>query len=120
MILVSGQTNIDGIIIVISPVGGNAHEFERAYEDLKRFYDYGFNVIALIDGICASGGYMLACTCNKIYATQMSKIGYIDVFSTYYNFGHLRIKIGIKEITMKVGDHKGRFPTFSVPSEDDF
>jgi signal peptide peptidase SppA len=98
------------ILLHISSPGGIAYQFECAYTNLLRLKKKGFNVTILIDDICASGGYMLACAGNKIVASPYSKIGSIGVIASYPNYYGLATKIGIDNLTFKTGKYKGGFP----------
>jgi ATP-dependent protease ClpP protease subunit len=67
------------ILLKISSPGGYVHEYQKGYEILRRLHNYKFDVTALIDDICASGGYMLACACDQIICTETATIGSIGV-----------------------------------------
>lgn len=98
------------ILLHISSPGGIAYQFECTYTNLLRLKKKGFNVTILIDDICASGGYMLACAGSKIVASPYSKIGSIGVIASYPNYYELATKIGIENVTFKTGKYKGGFP----------
>jgi len=98
------------ILLHISSPGGIAYQFECAYTNLLRLKKKSFNVTILVDDICASGGYMLACAGNKIVASPYSKIGSIGVIASYPNYYALATKIGIENVIFKTGKYKGGFP----------
>jgi len=99
------------ILLKISSPGGYAYQFELAYTYLTLLRKEGFQIIALIDDICASGGYMLASACNKIICSEYSTIGSVGVVASMYNYYELIKKIGIIEKTLTTGPYKRTFPT---------
>ena len=99
------------ILLGISSPGGYAYKFELAYTRLMRLRAAGFKLIALIDDICASGGYMLAAACNQIICAEYASIGSIGVVTSIYNYHELIKKIGVVEKTITSGPYKRPYPT---------
>lgn len=95
------------IIVRISSPGGDAYKFAKLYTSIKRLNNRGFKTIAFIDDICASGGYMIACAFDEVYASYTSQIGSIGVTTTHTNYNGLLEKFGIKEKTFGTGKYKG-------------
>ena len=106
------------VAIIMASGGGNSLFFERAYANLKRLSKHGYKTYALIDGICASGCYMMACSCNQIIANNHSTIGSIGVYTKRYNGEKLGKMLGISEIIFKTSKKKGDLPFFG-PVDDD-
>ena len=114
------QDNIDYTLILhISSPGGSAMEFEKLYDKLQDLRKKSVKIIAIIDDVCASGGYMLACACDEIYATINSSIGSIGVYTTHFNAKGLGDKIGIEEIKFKTSNAKGGLSIFSNVTDDE-
>lgn len=107
------------VLLVISSPGGYAFQFELAYSDVKRLTNNGFKVTALIDDYCASGGYMLACACNKIICNKYAKIGSVGVIMKTFNYYNMIEKIGVKQKTFKTGKYKAGFPDGEEYTEED-
>jgi serine protease SohB len=99
------------ILLKISSPGGYAYQFERAYTHLMLLRNAGYNITALIDDMCASGGYMLASACNKIICSEYAQIGSVGVVGSFYNYHDLITKIGIVEKTLTTGAYKRTFPS---------
>ncbi len=99
------------VILKISSPGGYAYMFELAYTQILRLKNKGFELIAVIDDICASGGYMLASACSKIICSEYAQIGSVGVCATMHNYYELSQKIGITEKTLTTGLYKRPFPT---------
>ena len=106
------------ICLQITSPGGVAYKFESAYANLLRLKQKGFKTIALVDSICASGGYMLACACTKIVVSKHSTIGSIGVISTIPNGSKLLNKVGIDVKTFTTGRYKDPFPTMEPYTHD--
>jgi serine protease SohB len=105
------QSDSFEIFLKISSPGGVAYQFEKAYSNLMRLKNKGFKLTALIDDVCASGGYMLACACDKIICSQYAKIGSIGVRADTTNCHRLlKDKLGIEYKTFKTGDYKDMIP----------
>jgi len=99
------------ILLKISSPGGVAYQFEKAYLSVLRLKNKGYKLTALVDDVCASGGYMLACACNKIIASQYAKIGSVGVRADTINCHTLlKDKLGVDHRTFKTGDYKDIIP----------
>ena len=109
----------DTVIIRIKSPGGLAYMFEEAYTKLHRLKARGLNVIASVDSMCASGGYMVACACKKIVASKTALIGSIGVIMQAMNYKDLADKIGLKFLTFASSEHKGAFPGGTEYTEED-
>lgn len=97
------------IIFIINSPGGSADAFQNAYSQIKRLRDNNFVLTALVDCMCASGGYMCAAACNKIICSEYAEIGSIGVVATFHNYHTLSQKIGIIEKTITTGLYKRPF-----------
>lgn len=100
--------NVEIIFKIYSP-GGSTDMFENAYSQLKRLRDKNFVLTALVDNMCASGGYMLAAACNNIICSEFALIGSIGVTATLHNYYTLSQKLGIIEKTITTGLYKRPF-----------
>jgi len=107
------------LILHISSPGGSALDFEKLYDKLMDLRKKNITIIGIIDDVCASGGYMLACACNKIYSTQNANIGSIGVYTTHLNAKGFGEKIGIEEIKFKTSNAKGGLSVFGEITEEE-
>ncbi len=112
------SSNIE-ILLKISSPGGSAHKFELAYSNLMRLKSKGFKVTALVDTMCASGGYMLACCCDKIVCSEYAQIGSVGVIIKINNYAKLADKVGVEEKVFVTGTHKDLFPNGSPYTIED-
>ena len=106
------------IAIILTSGGGNSLFFERAYANLQRLSKRGYKIYALIDTVCASGCYMMACACDTIIANNHSSIGSIGVYTKRYNGEKLGEKLGVNEIIFKTSKKKGDIPFFGPADKD--
>lgn len=104
------------ILLRISSPGGCAYSFERARDEFLRLKNHGFMTTAFVDDVCASGGYMLACACQKIICTETSKIGSVGVLTPYVNFHDILEKIGITKKMIGTSEYK-HIPNFTGEKE---
>lgn len=120
IIIKSFQKRYKDIIVLlkISSPGGSALDFMQAYDNIKRLRENGVRVFAFVDDIAASGGYMLACACEKIICSKYSCIGSIGVVMQLHNYSELSKKIGIEEKTWTTGKYKRPFPTGAPYTEE--
>lgn len=107
------------ILLQIESPGGIAYKFEYTYDNLMRLKNKGFTITALTDTYCASGGYMLACACNKIICAQNANVGSVGVALQLYNYSKLADKVGIEDIILTTGQYKRPFPVGSPYTQDD-
>lgn len=107
------------VVLQITSCGGLAYKFERAYSLLVRLKEKGFGITGLIDTMCLSGGYMLACACDKIYSSRFAKVGSVGVIASVLNYSSLLDKIGISSRTFKTGKYKNSYPVYDHPRQED-
>lgn len=98
------------VAIILTSGGGNALFFERAHSNLRRLAAHGYKTYAVIDTVCVSGCYMMACACDEIIAGNSSSIGSIGVFTKRYNGEKLSQLIGVEELIFKTSNKKGDIP----------
>ena len=79
----------DEIIVRLESAGGMVHSYGLASSQLSRIRNKGVKLTIAIDKVAASGGYMMACTGNKILAAPFAIIGSIGVIAQLPNFSKL-------------------------------
>lgn len=98
---------LDGIFLRLNTPGGTAgasEEIARSLEKVK--LERHVPVVASIADICCSGGYMIACVADTIYANTQSLTGSIGTILQIPNYEELANKIGVRTITIKSGKMK--------------
>ena len=91
----------DQVVIRLESPGGMVHGYGLAASQLKRVREHGIQLIACVDKVAASGGYLMACTADKILAAPFAIVGSIGVIAQVPNFNRLLKKhdIDYQEIT---------------------
>jgi signal peptide peptidase SppA len=76
-------------------------------------------VFAFIEDVGASGGYMLACAADEIFADPTSIVGSIGVVSAGFGFTGLIEKLGVERRVYTSGTSKAMLDAFLPEREDD-
>ena len=104
---------IKAVLLHINSPGGSAEDSENIYHAIKEYKErYKVPVYAYVDGLCASGGMMIACAADKIYATSASIVGSVGVISRYFNVADFLDKLGVKSLVLSEGKGKGALNMF--------
>lgn len=100
---------VKAVLLVIDSPGGGVNDSDSIYRLLKDYKDkYSLPIFAYVDGMCASGGYYIACAADKIYASDVSLVGSIGVLSwpPFFNVTDAIKKIGVESLTLSAGKDK--------------
>ncbi|MFG1490799.1 protease SohB, partial [Oceanospirillum sp. HFRX-1_2] len=65
-VLTIARPEIDEVVLKLESGGGMVHSYGFAASQLKRITNKKIELTVCIDAVAASGGYMMACTANKI------------------------------------------------------
>jgi signal peptide peptidase SppA len=79
----------------------------------------GIKVLIFAEDVAASGGYLISCAGDEIYANSSSIIGSIGVISASFGFKDLIKKIGIERRVYTAGKNKSTLDPFVDEKEDD-
>ncbi|XKM13188.1 protease SohB [Orbaceae bacterium ac157xtp] len=96
----------DEVILKLESPGGVVHGYGLAASQLMRFRTRNIPLTAVIDKVAASGGYMMACTANKIVAAPFAIVGSIGVVAQIPNFHRLLKKNDIDIELQTAGEYK--------------
>ncbi|MCH9608637.1 MAG: hypothetical protein S4CHLAM45_12180 [Chlamydiales bacterium] len=113
---------VKAILLTINCPGGGANETNTIYNQIKQYKErYAVPVFAYIDGMCASGGFYIACAADKIYASPVSLVGSVGVVAwpPYINIVDAMDKMGISATTLTAGDGKDSMNPTRVWTEDE-
>ncbi|MDR1828129.1 MAG: signal peptide peptidase SppA [Methylobacteriaceae bacterium] len=92
--------NVKGVVLSIDSPGGSVVGSEDLYLALRGL-DSKKPVVALINGIGASGSYIAAMAADHIVARETAVVGSIGVLMRYPNFGKLLETIGVEVDSIK-------------------
>jgi protease-4 len=104
-----------GVILRINSPGGSPVQAGHINDELKRLRAKYPNipVYAVVEDICASGGYYVAVAADNIYVDKGSIIGSIGVLMDGFGFTGLMDKLGIERRLLAAGENKGFLDPFS-------
>jgi serine protease SohB len=107
----------DEVIVKIESSGGMVPNYGLAASQLKRIRDHHIPLIATVDSVAASGGYMMACVADRIFAAPFAIIGSIGVIAQLPNFHRLLKKHNIDFEQVMAGDFKRTLSLFGENTE---
>jgi serine protease SohB len=96
----------DEVVVKIDSPGGMIHTYGLAASQLKRIRDRNIRLIAAVDKVAASGGYMMACVAHKIIAAPFAILGSIGVIAQIPNFNRLLKKHNVDFEQFMAGEYK--------------
>jgi len=104
-----------GIIFRINSPGGSPVQAGIINDEIKRQRKLhpDIPVYAVVEDICASGGYYIAAAADKIYVDKASIVGSIGVLMDGYGFTELMKKVGVERRLMTAGENKAMLDPFS-------
>lgn len=104
-----------GIILRINSPGGSPVQAGIINQEIKRQKKLHPNipVYAVVEDICASGGYYIAAAADKIYVDQASIVGSIGVLMDGYGFTEVMNKVGVERRLLTAGENKAMLDPFS-------
>ena len=104
-----------GIILRINSPGGSPVQAGIINDEIKRLRKLHptIPVYAVVEDICASGGYYIAAAADKIYVDKASIVGSIGVLMDGYGFTEIMKKVGVERRLMTAGENKAMLDPFS-------
>lgn len=102
----------DEVLVKVDSAGGLVHSYGLVASQLKRIRDRDIPLIAAVDKIAASGGYMVACVANRILAAPFAIIGSIGVVTQLPNFNRFLKKHNIDFEQITAGEYKRTLTMF--------
>jgi protease-4 len=107
--------NTQGVIIRINSPGGSPVQSQTIYDEMRRLRKKHPDIplYAVVEDICASGGYFVAAGADRIYVSKSSVVGSIGVLMNGFGFTGLMDKLGIDRRLITAGDNKGMLDPFS-------
>jgi protease-4 len=104
-----------GIILRINSPGGSPVQAGIINDEIRRQKKLHpkIPVYAVVEDICASGGYYIAAAADKIYVDKASIVGSIGVLMDGYGFTEAMKKVGVERRLMTAGENKAMLDPFS-------
>lgn len=113
-----------GIILRINSPGGSPVQAGIINDEIRRQRKLHpkIPVYAVVEDICASGGYYIAVAADKIYVDKASIVGSIGVIMDGFGFTGAMQKLGVERRAITAGKNKALLDPFSpvVPEQKEF
>jgi len=120
IIVKSFENNPVAVALSINSGGGSPAQSSMIMKLIKRqSIKKKIPVIAFVQDIAASGGYMVALAADEIYADEFSTVGSIGVVRSDFGFVGLLKELGIERRLMTSGNHKATMDPFSRVTEEE-
>ena len=109
------EKNSVGVILRINSPGGSPVQSGIINDEIRRLRaKYPEKPLyAVVDDMCASGGYYVAVAADKIYVNQASIVGSIGVLMNGFGFTGSMDKLGVERRLITAGENKGFLDPFS-------
>jgi len=108
------------VALVINSPGGSPSQSHLIYRRIRQLADEKhLPVLAFVEDVGASGGYMLACAADEIICDQYSIVGSIGVVGGTFGFTKLMDKLGIERRLYTAGDRKVMLDPFLPEKQED-
>ncbi|MGQ0547925.1 MAG: S49 family peptidase [Betaproteobacteria bacterium] len=113
--------NTQGVVVRINSPGGSPVQAQAIYDEMRRLRQKYPNIplYAVVEDVCASGGYFVAAGADRIYVGKASIVGSIGVLMNGFGFTGLMDKLGVERRLLTSGENKGMLDPFSPVNEKD-
>lgn len=107
--------NTKGVLLRINSPGGSPVQAGMINDEIKRQRKLhpAIPVYAVVEDMCASGGYYIAVAADKIYVDKASIVGSIGVIMDGFGFTGTMEKLGVERRVMTAGTNKAFMDPFS-------
>src|SRR6202142_757263 len=104
-----------GVILRINSPGGSPVQSGIINDEVRRLRGVYPNtpLYVVVEDICASGGYFVAASADKIYVNKASLVGSIGVLMDGFGFTGSMEKLGVERRLLTAGENKGFLDPFS-------
>lgn len=108
-----------GVIVRINSPGGSPVQSGIVYDEIIRLRaKYPSKPLyVVIEDLCASGGYYIAASADKIFVDKASLVGSIGVIMNGFGFTGTMEKLGVERRAYHAGENKAFLDPFSPASE---
>lgn len=108
--------NTQGVILRINSPGGSPVQAGQINDEIRRLRAKypAIPLYAVVEDICASGGYYVAVAADKIFVDKASLIGSVGVLMDGFGFTGTMEKLGVERRLITAGKNKGFLDPFSA------
>lgn len=108
-----------GVVLRINSPGGSPVQSGIINDEIRRLRAKHPDIplYAVVEDVCASGGYYVAAAADKIFVDKASIVGSIGVLMDGFGFTGTMDKLGVERRLLTAGENKGFLDPFS-PQDD--
>jgi signal peptide peptidase SppA len=108
------------VALLINSPGGSPVQSRQIYLRIRQLAaEKKLPVLAFVEDVAASGGYMIACAADEIFCDPSSILGSIGVVGGSFGLQDLIRKVGIERRLYTAGEHKAMLDPFLPENPDD-
>jgi serine protease SohB len=112
--------NASAVALLINSPGGSPVQSHLIYRRIRQLAEEKKRpVIAFLEDVGASGGYMVACAADEIICDLSSIVGSIGVVGGSFGFPKLMERLGIERRLYTAGEHKATLDPFLPEDPED-
>ena len=108
------DSSTKGVVLEINSPGGSPVQAQNIYDEIRRLRKKypRIPLYAVVEDICASGGYYVASAADRIYVTRSSIVGSVGVRMDGFGVTGLMSKLGVERRLLTAGKNKGFLDPF--------
>jgi signal peptide peptidase SppA len=112
--------NARAVALIVNSPGGSPAQSHLIFRRIRQLAgEKNLPVIAFVEDVGASGGYMLACAADEIVCDQFSIVGSIGVVGGSFGFPKLMEKLGVERRLYTAGERKVMLDPFLPEKPED-
>jgi protease-4 len=106
--------NTQGVVLRINSPGGSPVQAGIIYDEIKRLRAKHPDIpmYAVVEDVCASGGYYIAAATDRIFVDKASIVGSIGVRMDQFGFVEAIDKLGVERRSITSGENKAFLDPF--------
>ena len=108
----------DTVVVRLESPGGAVHGYGLAASQLDRIKQHNIPLIAIVDKVAASGGYLMAAVADRILAAPFAVIGSIGVVAQVPNVHRLLKKHDVDVEVLTAGKYKRTLTVLGENTEE--
>ncbi len=103
-----------GVVLRINSPGGSPVQAQTIYDEMRRLRNKypKIPLYAVVEDLCASGGYYVAVGADRIYVSKSSIVGSIGVRMDGFGVTGLMEKLGVERRLLTAGENKAMLDPF--------
>ncbi|MEO0543754.1 MAG: S49 family peptidase [Pseudomonadota bacterium] len=108
------------VVLAVNSPGGSPVQSRLIYKRIRDLAaEHEKEVLVFCEDVAASGGYMIACAGDEIFADPSSIIGSIGVISAGFGFVEAIEKLGVERRVYTAGQNKSTLDPFQPAKKED-